>query len=335
MRSARFSVAFVRDLFHFLSSRGLDTSTLCAGIGLDPAELENPDEMMAGPVAAAAWRAAATASGDAELGLHLGEQVHPSQLGLLGFAMLSCETLDAALERLRRHWNLLSNATEIHFWRDASRAGLELRLLDLPGNFLREDRHPAESSLAAVLAMVRALTGRVLEPQAVTLLYAAPTRSAEYVRILGRMPEFAAPVNGVVFSAAALAWPVRQANAQLLAGLERELAMRTAAQPAALADQVRAELARRLRGELPALAEVARALHMSPRALQRGLEGDGLSFRQVLDELRRDLACEHLRDPRHSIADVSFLLGFSEPSAFHRFFRKWTGETPAAYRAAR
>jgi AraC-like DNA-binding protein len=71
---------------------------------------------------------------------------------------------------------------------------------------------------------------------------------------------------------------------------------------------------------------------MSARTLQRRLAGEGLSFDGVLDELRRELALRHLADRRVAIAEVAYLLGFSEPSAFHRAFKRWTGTTPGAAR---
>ena len=93
-------------------------------------------------------------------------------------------------------------------------------------------------------------------------------------------------------------------------------------------------LAQRREGAVPPLREVARALAMSDRNLQRALRDDGTSFQKVLDEVRRDLAISHLANPATSAGQVGFLLGFSEPSAFHRAFRRWTGKTPSAYRVA-
>jgi AraC-like DNA-binding protein len=81
----------------------------------------------------------------------------------------------------------------------------------------------------------------------------------------------------------------------------------------------------------PALGAVAAKLHMSPRSLQRRLRDEGTSFARVLSGLRHDLALRHLRNPQITIGDVAFLLGFSEVSAFHRAFKRWTGRTPAEH----
>ena len=71
---------------------------------------------------------------------------------------------------------------------------------------------------------------------------------------------------------------------------------------------------------------------MSPRTLHRRLEDEGTSFRQVLGEVRRELAARHLSERQLAISEIAFLLGFSEPSAFHRAFKRWTGHAPLTYR---
>jgi AraC-like DNA-binding protein len=79
---------------------------------------------------------------------------------------------------------------------------------------------------------------------------------------------------------------------------------------------------------------VAHRLHSSPQTLRRHLREEGSSFQELKDHLRRDLAIYHLGRDELSIQAITEQLGFSEPSAFHRAFKKWTGLTPGAYRAA-
>lgn len=98
--------------------------------------------------------------------------------------------------------------------------------------------------------------------------------------------------------------------------------------------QVAQVLAERLKGSVPPLSEIAKELAMSDRNLQRALRNDGTSFQQLLDDVRRDLAIRHLANPATSAGQVGFLLGFSEPSAFHRAFRRWTGKAPGEFRAS-
>ncbi|HSC89786.1 MAG TPA: helix-turn-helix transcriptional regulator, partial [Polyangiaceae bacterium] len=82
----------------------------------------------------------------------------------------------------------------------------------------------------------------------------------------------------------------------------------------------------------PSQADIARRLALSERSLQRHLKSEGQSFAQLLDDARRALARSYLQDPALSVADVAFLLGYVEPSSFHRAFRRWEGEAPREYR---
>jgi AraC-like DNA-binding protein len=95
---------------------------------------------------------------------------------------------------------------------------------------------------------------------------------------------------------------------------------------------VRRQIVRLARDGEPSLEKVAEALHVSPRTLRRRLQERDRQFRTLRDDTLRRLAEDHLRDPRLQLAEVALLLGYSEQSAFTRAFRRWTGETPAAFR---
>lgn len=332
MRQAQFSVNFLRNVLYYASAQGVGLGELCREVGIDPELLRQPDEMVNGAVVDRAWTVAMERTGDPDLGLHLGEAVQPASLGLVGFAMLSCSTLGAAIEKLARYWNLMSDATAVEWGRAGDRVRIELNVIDLPGNFLMHSRHAAESSLSAALTLAKHLAGRPLPLFDVASTYPQPKSVREYERIFGRTPRFGAEANRIEFAAEALDWPVMHANAKLLETFEVQMQARLAPVPETLVGRVRQEMAQGLRGRLPDLETVAKALHMSSRSLQRDLQTSGTSFRQVLDELRQELAISYLAEAKHSIADVSFLLGFSEPSAFHRSFRKWTGQTPTEFR---
>ncbi|MDX2153720.1 MAG: AraC family transcriptional regulator [Bryobacteraceae bacterium] len=333
--SARFSVTFARNVILYVGARGVEAGELCRQAGFPRELLETPDELIAGDAVDRVWRAAVELVGDEHLGLHLGESVQPVSLGLLGFAMLSCERVGDALEKMVRYWNLLTDATKLRVTRAGGRARVEMELVDLPGNFLLRNHQPVESSLSAAVSLVGGLSGRRARVLEATFTHAAPAGGVrEHERVFGRRPEFEAESNGVVFEAEVLEWSVAHANRSLGAALEEQIQRTLAREEESVRGRVRREVARRLRGETPELEAVAKALALSERGLQRELQAEGTTFREVVDDLRKDLAAEYLRDPRHSLLDVSFLLGLSEPSVLHRFVRRWFGCTPAEYRKA-
>ena len=141
----------------------------------------------------------------------------------------------------------------------------------------------------------------------------------------------------MVFRDEDLALPLARADAQLgelLRGLaEDALKKRTVAESPL--DNVRRILAEELQRGVPSLDVVASRLATSERTLRRRLEGEGTTFRALLDETRAELARVYVADARMPLAEVAFMLGFSEPSAFHRAFKRWTKTTPAAFRASK
>jgi AraC-like DNA-binding protein len=128
--------------------------------------------------------------------------------------------------------------------------------------------------------------------------------------------------------------PTRLARPPLLKVLEEHAAVLLARVPQGegLEHDLRRELLRQLAGGSPTAPAVARGLGLSVRTLQRKLKEHGVSFQDVLDELRGEVALRYLRDPSLSIAEVGHLLGYSEPSSFTRAFKRWSGETPKEFR---
>lgn len=330
-----FSVSFIRTICHYAASQGYDVDRLCRLAEFPRSLLSDPDCMVSNSVIEKVWQVALSETGDPNFGLHTGEHIQPSDLGMLGFAMVASPSLGGALRKLIRYWALLSNASSITLTEADDTAVLQLHVIDLPGNLLAHNRHPVDSSYSSAMSLVRAMAGRPLPLLDVACTYPPPADTREYERILGRRVRFDAAVNIMSFPAEALHWPLLHTNSGVGMTLEEHLQRRVNRIANTLRDRVQGEVARRLSAEVPNLTTVARALGTSPRALQRDLQREGTSFRQVVDDLRKDLAAEYLGEPQHSITDVSFLLGFSEPSVLHRYFRRWYGVTPVSYRHTR
>jgi AraC-like DNA-binding protein len=101
---------------------------------------------------------------------------------------------------------------------------------------------------------------------------------------------------------------------------------------AATTQRVRVLASRELSGGEPTAEHVASLLHMSRRTLARRLEQEGTSFRSIMDDLRRGLAERYLALDDLGMSEIAVLLGFSDPAAFHRAFRRWCGQSPSEYR---
>jgi AraC-like DNA-binding protein len=140
--------------------------------------------------------------------------------------------------------------------------------------------------------------------------------------------------NALVFPRRLLSTPLGQADAEvrrLFDGYAERLLVELR-QGHSVLDRARESLAAQLAAEGPDLERLAAALALSPRTLQRRLREAGLSFSQLVDETRQQLVLHYLRDPALELADIAFLVGFSEPGSLARAFRRWTGQSLGEYR---
>ena len=166
--------------------------------------------------------------------------------------------------------------------------------------------------------------------------YEAPATHGEHVRIFGCPVQFGAESTGIVISRAVWDTPVERGDSGLAAVLDRHAQMLIAQLPQvsdAIAE-VRATIQDQLKGGDPTLNTVARKLGTSRRSLQRRLADENLTYAQVLDDVRSTMARAYLAQRELSIAEVAYLLGFSEQSSFTRAFRRWTATSPAEFRRA-
>ena len=334
---ATLSAASVKWLLHAAAQRGANAEALRHAAALDAAQLNDPDGRL--PLAAMQrlWPLATAATLDPHLDLHLAEHTHPASFGVLSYVLLHSPTLGAALVQLCRYQDLACNGTRtsLRYLGDTS---VEV-VVDITSPVIVNPRYALNSELAVCLRLLRLLSGQPVAPEAVRLAYPPPPDPSEHQRVFAPAPvQFGTPDSALRLPAAVLALPIPTADPQLLALLEPHAAALLARlyQPATptLPDGVRRELLRLLAQAEPTLAAVADALCLSPRTLQLHLRQAGYTYQQLLDEVRRELAERHLRDHHLTITDIAFLLGFAELSVFVRSFRRWTGQTPGAFRQA-
>ena len=270
-------------------------------------------------------------TGDEHLGLHLAQHAQPGSFDVHLYAMVSSATLGDAFQCLSRYQRLIHDSTEVRLDIEGDWARLRHRM---PGG-LAAPRHSAEFLLAAWVRGGRMATGTTWAPVEVRFAHPEPASSDEHRRFFGAPVRFLARENALVIPTALLELPCARADAALFTMLDRYAVDRLERAPrsAAIAERARAALVAALRHGEPSAAHVASRLKMSVRTLTRALAAEDTTYRRLLEQLRRDLAVRHLADARLSVTEIAFLLGFSELSAFHCAFRRWTGHSPSAFRA--
>lgn len=319
--------AAAEQVLGFAGALGVPRETLLDAAGLTPAPSISFAELCA------LYEEAARLTGDRWFGLHVGERTSPGQYGLLGYVAANRATLHDAM-------TTLIGLQQI--WTDA--AGLELRLSRGTfalgywhrGSLAPEcRRQESEQMLSALLCFIRGALGRQVRPTEVRFEHRAPDDLREHERLFQAPILFAAPVTEIVFAADLLEAPIAHAD-PVLGGLvkdQAEAALAARPKSGTLSERIRQGLrARLLEGEAWTLAAAATEAGLSPRGLQRGLATQGLSFRRLSHEARLDFAQRLLLDPRLSLAEIAHRLGFSQPSAFHRAFRRAFGATPRQFR---
>ena len=189
----------------------------------------------------------------------------------------------------------------------------------------------------ALVSRIRMRIRRDLQVRRVELRRAEPPAGAPYAELFRAPVRFRSGADRLCFASAVWNAPTESADASLARLLEEHARILAQRVPHA-ASGFRAEVEKAIAGAVPdggSAAVVARVLHVSVRTLQRRLDASGTTFRAVADSVRGQLAEAYLADPTVSIAEVAFLLGFSDQSSFNRAFRRWTGESPGRWRRRR
>lgn len=324
------------DFLAYLGRRGLAADRVLQAAGVDPVSIEAPGERVPASAMERLWAAAERLTGDPDLGLHSAESYNPGALSIVGYVILSCPTAADALERLARYAPLLNEGLEVGVTREAGQVHCRFGAAAQVDSFLHHAPRQAIETLAAgIVLTLQRLARRPPLPLAVSFRHRAPPSTTEHRRLLGPAVQFDQTENAVVYAEAALAAPMLSADPALLEVFEADARRRLAAlaPQGAISRRVQALLVSRLKGEVPSLADIARELAMSERSVQRGLSAEATSYRDIVDEVRKGLALAHLSRRGVSAADVALLLGFSEPSAFTRAFRRWTGSSPSQFRS--
>lgn len=337
MRETTLAASIVADMFQYLDAHGVSSSKAAKECRVEIGTPPGPDERVPGSAVERLWEFAVRETGDPLIGLHTSEAYSPGTLDILGYVVLSCSTVGQVVDRLSRYVRVLNDGMRVEIVIEQNSAYCRCTIVEGVDNYLaRRPREALDALWGGLARELGRLTAKPLKATEVWFRQPKPSNAevAEYERVLGVPVRFAASEYRFVIPRSHLDEPILSANPALLAAFEKHAddALVRIASHGKPSRRVMEVVAARMKGTLPTLTEVARELAMSDRNLQRALRDDGTTYQKVVDELRRDLALSHLANPQTSAGQVGFLLGFSEPSAFHRAFRRWTGKAPHAYR---
>lgn len=328
----RVTGSYLQPLVEAAQVRGVEPAALERAAGLAPGALAPQADWLDADAYVRLLEVGAELAHDPHFGLHVGERQRLGTYSVYGLVLLSCRDFGQAVAQTQRYEQLAHD-----LGRSALRLEGALAHYEWISNYGAQHRHLAESVFAGIRVFTTWLAGTALPSQHVGFMHRQAADSAEYERIFGLLPRFGEAAHGASFDAKVLAWPVPNADVGLYPVLQQHaeqlLRERGRGQDrSSIATQVHAAIIRNLAHDKVRLASIAEELGLSARTLQRKLAEAGASFQQVLDQARYALATDYLRQGTLSLADIAFLLGYQEQSAFTHAFKEWAGVNPGAWR---
>ncbi len=310
--------------YQAMQQAGLDSAAIFASVNLPDAP-PDPQARRENSMQRRFWDAAERISGDPDIGLRIGGLMPPFRGQVLEYLFLSSPTFGDGLDRAQRYNRLLTDAMHMTLRVEGDDAILS--------GLTHPVRHYLECAISLFLGFLRHVTEGEFRPREIRLPHAAGATASRYEEVYGCPVRLGREEGAIVFPASLLQRPSPAAEPQLLAMHEMAASQR-------LADLERYHLVSRIERELGGLLEqgqatletIAERLGRNPRTLRADLTLAGTNFNAVVTRYRERLARRLLSRTQEPIDQIVYLTGFSEPSAFTRAFKRWTGETPTDYR---
>ncbi|MFZ6030316.1 MAG: AraC family transcriptional regulator [Chloroflexota bacterium] len=324
------SVTVLSQMFLYLSHLRVNKDEFLRDIGVDPEFIKTYDVQLPVETYLHIQDSAAAYVHDPYFGLHMGEYAEAGSWSILGYMMMNCKTLGEAFQKGGRYARIIGNLIE---GRGEWRFNKIKVVFYTPPDAPQMSRHCFEATFSSTVRMMRTLTGKQIDPLEVRFIYPKPESTTEYERIFRCPVLFGQKENSMSADPGIANTPILMSNPALLAHFE-QYAHDFLAQMERKDEYTQAVtkiILSRLDDEALSINKVAREMAVSVRTLQKRLEEEGVVFSELLRDIRHRLAKKYLCE-NYSVEQITYLLGFSEPSVFRKAFKKWSGVTPREYR---
>lgn len=333
MAARTVSAAWVKGIAELFQALGLDSHALFRDAGLDLDALKNHDVRFAPANISALWELAIEHTGNPDIGLALPDVVHPASFDSIAFVMMTCPNLLTGLERFLRYMRIVSDAADIALHQEEGGYAMTIAL-ESDGRPVPRAR--IEFVVVTVLNICRWLTGRDMRPLAADFPYPVPDNLESYQNAFRCALHFNAQVHCLHFAQGDLMASLPMANAELAAMHDRLAGEHLSRlDRGKFSEKIRAIIMGRLPDGDPLRVDIAKEMCMSERTLQRRLQEEGTSFNQLVDDTRRELAEQYLRNSDLTLSQAAYMLGFADQSTFFRACKRWFDCSPGDYRSGR
>jgi AraC-like DNA-binding protein len=335
MARAFINVRGAAGLIRAVAARGVDAQRLWELLGVPPSMVNDPDATVDLERVYDVWEAAYARLQDPALAMDITRAGRRPPQDIISFAVMTSPTFGDALETAVRFLRVRATSFRWELVRD----GAVLWVVQHREGEDRIGRRLAVEATQAELVMFsRSFSGVDFAPTEVHFEHPVLGVTRAHQELFRCPVTFGAARNAVGLDSRLLSRPMPKGDpalaAYFLEQARQALQRREQAEPEDVTDQVRRVVAQDPR-DVPSLEAAARRLGMSGRTLRRRLDEAGSSYQALVDEVRAAIARRHLGMRTLALGEIAYLVGFSEPSAFHRAFKRWTGMTPQEFRASR
>jgi len=326
------SASLIRPVLHYISSKGIKVEDLLSAAAIDKLLLDSPDYRISLEEMDNIYKQAMLLTKDENLGLHVGECFAFGSMSIVGHIMRNCRTLDEHLRKVIQYNEIVSDGFRINIkYEKKGRAVINYTITHQDGPLLR---HHIECILSAAMKLWKDAAGKIPKPIEVRFKHKAPQDTTEHHRIFQAPVLFNHSMNAIVWEKTFFDIPIILPDSELFSLFDQHAkqVMAEIRSDKPFSKKVSLILIRKLPEELPSIENIADELYMGVRNLQKKLSKEQTSYRKLLEEIHKKLAVSYLKDTELSVAEIGYLVGFSEPSVFSRSFKRWTGLTPNEYR---
>ena len=323
--------SIVYQLMRYLDSRSLDSANILAQENIDSKQLAYPEARISETQYMRLYARAFSLAEDSHFGLHLGECVELTSYSVLGYMIMNCVTLGEAIGKIEKYEKVVGHMQRTQLALDNG----DIKAVYAGKSTQGEDgRHYIEGLFSSIICFLRKTGLDGLNPLEVGFTHQAHPAITEYKRIFRCPVYFGRNENYYIIARDDLEYTFPDPNPSLFRHFVNYIEDMISSQQkqSTYSARIKELILANLNTAIPSLAGISGTLGLSTRSLQLKLKQEGTTFRDLVESLRLELSLQCFKNG-NSVDEISFLLGYSDASAFCHAFRRWTGKTPTDYRS--
>ena len=330
--SLKIAISIIKPVFYYAATKGISADDILSKANINSDILKTPDNRVSIDVMDRIYKQAMLLTKDDNIGLHAGEFFLPGSANILGHICMNCQSAGEILQKVLKYIDILTEGVKIEV--NTQKDGMTIINKNIRHLDVSLTRQHVEYAFSSSIKLISTLLEKPVTPIEVRFQHKKPRDISEHQRIFNAPLKFEHSMNALVFDNIGADYPVQQPNAELMVFFEQHAKkiLTSIHSEKPVTKKVSFFIAGNFHEELPTIKTVATKLSMSVRSLQRNLEKENTSYREIFNQVYKKLAISYLMNGEISVAEIAYIMGFSEPSSFHRTFKRWTGLTPNVYR---